>query len=222
MTRGFAVLLDFDGLLADTEEMHSRTWCAALAEVGVIVTAEEYAAHWIRAGRGIAELIEERRLPHTVEVLLARKKARYDAELPRLREMPGATALLDRLRGRCRTALVTSGRRAMVADAVAHLGMDGRFDATVTFEMVVRAKPDPECMLRAAALLGVAPADCVAIDDAEKGIVAAAEAGVAAVAVPNDHTRHHDFSRASLVVPSLADLDAGRLAALVARGRDAV
>lgn len=209
-----AVVFDFDGLLADTEEIHSRTWRQVLAERGVEVTSGEYAEHWIRRGCGIAEFLAARRLPFTVDELLVRKKALYHAAIADLRPMPGALDLLDALAGRTRVALVTSGRREMVEAAVARLGMDGRFEATVTFEMVSRPKPDPEPFRLVCEMLGLPPRRCVALDDAEKGIVAAAEARMPAVAVPNEHTRDHDFSRAALVVPSLGDVTLEVLAGL--------
>ena len=210
-----AVVFDFDGLLADTEEIHSRTWRAALAERGIDVTVGEYADHWIRRGRGVADLIAARNLPYTVDELLVRKKALYFAEIEdHLRPMPGALELLDALAGRTRLALVTSGRRVMVDAALARVGMAGRFEATVTFEMVAQPKPHPEPFHLVARMLDLPPGRCVALDDAEKGIVAAADAGMPAVAVPNEHTLDHDFSRAALVVPSLEHLTHDVLARL--------
>jgi beta-phosphoglucomutase-like phosphatase (HAD superfamily) len=104
----------------------------------------------------------------------------------------------------------------MVEPALAQLGMSGRFDVTVTFEMVENAKPHPEPFIRAAALLGIEPAACVALEDAEKGVVSAAAAGMAVIAVPNEHTRDNDFSRASLILPSLCDVTFETLERLVA------
>jgi HAD superfamily hydrolase (TIGR01509 family) len=212
-----AVLLDFDGLLADTEDVHSRLWRQVLCEHGVACSADEYADHWIRRGEGVAEFLRARSLGDDVTTLLARKLELYLAAVAAdLQPMPGALAFLDALDGRVPLALVTSGRRAMLEAGLARLGIGGRFAAIVTYEMVQRPKPHPEPFLAAAAALGVDPARCVALDDAEKGVVSAADAGAVAVAVPNAHTRGHDFSRAALVVPSLSELTLDRLAGLVA------
>jgi HAD superfamily hydrolase (TIGR01509 family) len=213
-----AVVFDFDGLLADTEAVHSRTWRGVLADCGIEISAAEYADHWIRRGRGIADFIAARSLSHDPAVLLERKTARYlGAIAGELAPMPGALTLLESLHGQVPLALVTSSRSAMVVPALARLGMLGRFDATVTWEMVQHPKPHPEPFLRAAALLDVQPPDCVAIEDAEKGVISAAEAGMTVVAVPNEHTRDHDFTRASLVAPSLSDLALETLERLSAR-----
>lgn len=214
-----AVIFDFDGLLADTEEIHSRAWRCTLDECGVALSADEFADHWIRRGRGIAEFVLTRSLAYDPDVLLERKKVLYLSEIAsELREMPGALALLDALRGRVPLALVTSGRRVSVEPALERLAMSGRFDATVTLEMVENPKPHPEPFARAAALLGFAPAACVALEDAEKGVLSAAAAGMPVIAVPNEHTRDHDFSRAAMIVSSLRDVTFEVLERVAGRG----
>ena len=54
-----------------------------------------------------------------------------------------------------------------------------------------------------AATLAVPARECVVIEDAEKGILAAAAAGMPSIAIPNPHTRDNDFSKATLLLPSL-------------------
>jgi beta-phosphoglucomutase-like phosphatase (HAD superfamily) len=79
------------------------------------------------------------------------------------------------------------------------------FRAVVSGEDVANGKPDPETYLRAAALLGAGPAECVALEDTFHGVAAARAAGMHAVAVPNALTAGMDFSGADAVV---ADLEA--------------
>lgn len=211
-----AVLFDFDGLLADTETIHSREWRRVLAEEGVHVSEAEYADHWIRRGRGIEDFVRDRSLRQDPLALLERKKRRWlDAIAESLEPMPGAHALLDALHGRVPLGLVTSGRGEHVRIALARLGMERRFDAFVSFETVARRKPDPEPFLFAAEALGAPPAACVVLEDAEKGVLAAVAAGMPVVAVPNVHTRDHDFTRATRVVPSLEHVGPADLEALV-------
>jgi beta-phosphoglucomutase-like phosphatase (HAD superfamily) len=66
-------------------------------------------------------------------------------------------------------------------------------------------KPAPDSFLKAAELMKVAPAMCVVIEDAEKGVIAAHRAGMKSIAVPNRHTLGSDFSLATCVCPSLLD-----------------
>jgi beta-phosphoglucomutase-like phosphatase (HAD superfamily) len=67
-------------------------------------------------------------------------------------------------------------------------------------------KPAPDIFLKAAVDLGVEPSQCLVLEDAEKGVVAAYRAGMRCIAVPNDYTRHHDFSKATRICRSLAEV----------------
>lgn len=56
-------------------------------------------------------------------------------------------------------------------------------------------------------MLKVRPEDCVALEDAGDGVIAAAAAGMKVIAVPNKYTRVHDFDIADLVVDSLTQIN---------------
>ena len=79
---------------------------------------------------------------------------------------------------------------------------------------MTRLKPHPDVFLHVAEQLGVPPAACVVLEDAEKGVVAAHAAGMKVIAVPTIHTRDNDFSKATLVVPSLEHVSLAMLDAL--------
>jgi beta-phosphoglucomutase-like phosphatase (HAD superfamily) len=55
-------------------------------------------------------------------------------------------------------------------------------------------------------LNGLTPSDCIAIEDTQVGIEAAKEAGLTAVAHPNNTTKNLDFSRADYVIHDPKDL----------------
>jgi HAD superfamily hydrolase (TIGR01509 family) len=126
---------------------------------------------------------------------------------------PGAHELLVALRAAAvPTALVTSTRRHLTEIALDTIGREF-FAATVCGDEVRRPKPHPDPYLRAAELLQVDPARCVAIEDSPIGIASAEAAGCVVVAIPNDvridpaPTRH--------ILPTLAKLSVADLAALV-------
>jgi HAD superfamily hydrolase (TIGR01509 family) len=215
MPRLGAVLFDLDGLLADTEGLHERSWRAVLGAHDIEVTDEEYRAHWIRAGRTIDDLLRDRGLPHDPERLRQEKFAWYLARTDELRAMPGAVELVRGLRGRTPVAIASSSWRNVADAALAKLGVAGCFDVVATFETVPRPKPAPDVFLHAARELGVEPSRCVVLEDAEKGVVAAHAAGMKCVAVPNEHTRDNDFSKATVLVESLVGVTPETLEALV-------
>jgi beta-phosphoglucomutase-like phosphatase (HAD superfamily) len=65
--------------------------------------------------------------------------------------------------------------------------------------------------LHTAGVLGFAPEDCLVVEDAEKGVLAAHRAGMRCVAVPNPYTRGGDFSLATVVLDSIAELTPKRV-----------
>jgi beta-phosphoglucomutase len=201
------VIFDLDGLLADTERLHCSAYQEALRVHGAAVTDDEYADHWVRSGRGIAEWITDRGLTLDPIALRAHKSRCYlDLLISELRPMEGALALLERLHGRKNLALASSSYPDAVEGVLTGLGIAGYFQVIVTGLDVPRVKPAPDIFLAAAERLGVSPAECVVLEDAEKGVIAASLAGMRCIAIPNQHTRHHDFSKATRICHSLDDI----------------
>jgi beta-phosphoglucomutase-like phosphatase (HAD superfamily) len=83
----------------------------------------------------------------------------------------------------------------------------------VTGDRVELGKPHPEPYLTAAAELGVAPEECVAVEDSNTGATSAVAAGCTVVCVPN-HVPILEGER-RLFVDTLAGLDAAGIATLV-------
>ena len=201
------VIFDLDGLLSDTERLHYQAYHEALAEAGIPLTQAEYMAHWTRAGRNVEELLAARGCSADTQAIRTRKAARF-RELVRtaVQPMPGACELLARLRGRKALALGSSSYREAVLCVTDALGMTRYFDAVATRDDVARSKPFPDIFLRAAEALHAAPAACVVIEDAERGVRAALAAGMACIAVPGAYTQDNDFSLATRVVRSLDEI----------------
>jgi len=199
-----AVIFDLDGLLADTESFHSRAWRETLAADGIVVTEKEFAEHWIRNGHGIAEFVERNGIAADLDGLRQRKAVIFHRLVDSSAEpMPGADALVRILAGKKRLALATSSYRESAAAVLARLDLEQWFEVVATYESAPRRKPYPDVFLHTAEQLGVRPSGCVVLEDAEKGIVAAHAAGMKSIAVPTPDTRDNDFSKATLIVPSL-------------------
>jgi beta-phosphoglucomutase-like phosphatase (HAD superfamily) len=89
---------------------------------------------------------------------------------------------------------------------------EGLFTTVVTGDAVERGKPHPDPYLEAARLLGVDPADCLAIEDSDTGARSAESAGCAVLCVPNHVPVPHGERR--MFVASLEGLSAGNLPVL--------
>lgn len=210
-----AAIFDLDGLLADTERLHCRAYQMALAEKDVELNESEYAEHWIRHGKGIVDWVESRGLRFDPHALRQRKSEHYLTLLETsLRPMDGALELLEALNGNLRIGLASSSYRGAIDGVLSGLKIAHYFETIVSGLDVAKVKPAPDIFLKAAADLGVAPSECLVLEDAEKGVVAAHLAGMRSIAVPNGLTRHHDFSKATLVCASLTEVSLGLLRSL--------
>jgi HAD superfamily hydrolase (TIGR01509 family) len=141
-----------------------------------------------------------------------------DGVIARIREQvpwrPGAVELLAHLKASgVPCALVTMSYERFVAPVLDALPV-GSFAAVVTGDAVTVGKPHPEPYLTAAALLGVEPADCLAIEDSNTGAKSAEAAGCTVLVVPN-HVPVLDGER-RVFRDSLVGLDRAALAAMVA------
>lgn len=213
-----AVLFDMDGTLVDSE----KVWDVGLADLarhrgGVLSPAA-------RARMVGTNMWQSMDILHTdLGVVGADVVADVTWLEQRMGELfadglkwqPGAQRLLEEVSAaRIPAALVTATRRPLVDVALQTIGA-GYFQAVVTGDDVTRSKPHPEPYRTAAALLGVAPGGCVAIEDSPTGVASAVAAGCRVVGVPSE-VPLSDVDGCT-VVDSLDRVDVAFLAGLPAR-----
>ena len=182
-----AVLWDMDGTLVDTEpywieaefelaERYGGTWSKAHA-LSLVGNNLLDSAAYIRENMGID--VEPERI---VEELLDGVVHRVEQSVP---WRPGAVDLIERTRAAgIPCALVTMSYDRFVAPILAHLPAE-TFRVVVTGDRVSQGKPHPEPYLTAAAALGLAPEDCLAIEDSQTGAKSAEAAGCLVLVVEN-------------------------------------
>jgi HAD superfamily hydrolase (TIGR01509 family) len=210
-----ALIFDFDGLIVDTETPDYEVWRDIFAEHGARL---ELAAWAGCIGREygyidpVAMLEDRLGRPLDRMAIKAERKRRFMARLSGQPPRPGVTAYLDEAaRLGLPVAVASSAPRAWVEPRLAALGLAGRFAAVKCREDAPRAKPAPDLFLSAAAVLGAAPENCVALEDSPNGISAARAAGMFCLAVPNEVTRRLDLSAADFIVQSLSQLPLSEL-----------
>jgi HAD superfamily hydrolase (TIGR01509 family) len=203
-----AIIFDLDGLLADTEKLHLSAYKAVFSELGVELSDEEYANHWIRCGKGIDAFIAQRNLKVDPD-LVRREKARIYKELvsSSATPMPGARELLSSLQGKKVMGLATSSHPKDAHAVIKALDIEDFFSYLAAKNSVERVKPYPDIFLHVANEMNIPPENCLVIEDSEKGILAADAAGMKSIAVPNRYTMENDFSKATLVMKSLEEIN---------------
>lgn len=206
-----ACIFDFDGILADTENLHYRSYQKVLEPLGAGFSWETYHRDYIafdsRQAFVAALKVADLKNPPEVSDLVDRKILAYEALLENLDlpPLPGAVAAV-RLAASCGpVALCTGAQRRDVAPLLASFGIAELFGAIVTADDVHISKPDPESYLLAASKLGMPPADCLAIEDTPGGLRSARGAGCQTLGVTTTHNTEQLAPFADQVIESLLD-----------------
>ncbi len=185
-----AILLDFDGVIADTENHHIAAWQRTLSALGWQVS-DEVAARSAEvddreflvelfAGRGIvSQKIDDwvlRKQILTVQML---------KDSPRF--YPGAVELIRLLHGKAKLAVVSGTWRENIKALLGTADLDDCFEAIVGKEDVTSLKPAAEAYLLGLKKLRVSARSAVAIEDSPAGLAAARAAGIRVIAVGHRH-----------------------------------
>ncbi|MGP9804614.1 HAD family hydrolase [Paracoccus sp. NSM] len=182
MTR--LVIFDFDGVVVDSEPISLSTLRDTLAHFGLDLTIDAVRARFL--GNSVPRIAQAIRAEtgrdqpgfaaHWYDMLFARFRAE-------LRAMPGITELLDALDRRGVAYCIASGSAYQRLDVSLEVtGLAPRFAGRVfSADLVLRGKPAPDLFLLAAERMGVAPGECLVVEDAPAGIEAARAAGMRAL-----------------------------------------
>ncbi len=213
-----AVLFDFDGVIADTENVHVAAWERTFAAMGWDVppevcarAAEEDDRLFLKsvfAAKGVKDGDLDgwvrRKQVLTVEMLSAS---------PRI--YAGVKELVDGLAGRVTMAVVSGTWRDNVVTVLRAAGLQSAFAKVIAKEDVDRPKPDPAAYRLALAALGVDADQALALEDSPSGLASARGAGVHVMAVGH---RRNDPAWAG-DVPFLLDLRSPDLASRIVEYR---
>ncbi len=217
-----AVVFDLDGVLIDSEPVwervrrsyvaeHGGSWPAGAQERLMGMSTAEW-ARYLTEEAGVDQRPEE--VAAAVIALMARQ---YAQKLPLI---SGALEALERFGNRWPLGLASSSPRSLIDTVLATAGLAHRFAVSVSSEEVARGKPAPDVYLAAVAGLGLAPEQCVAVEDSTNGVLSAAAAGLAVVAIPRPGypPSAPALRRAAIVLTDLAGLTATNLRGLAAWG----
>ncbi|WP_233510938.1 beta-phosphoglucomutase [Dyella psychrodurans] len=203
------VIFDLDGVIADTAVVHHAAWKKLASEIGIPfddTVGERLKGVDRRASLDI--LLEQSPRAFTEpekEALATRKNDYYRQQIERFGPqnlLPGAKSAIESVRrAGLKTALASASRNAPLL--LEKLGIADLFDYVVDANHISRAKPDPEIFLAAARGLGLAPGECLGVEDAAAGIASIHSAGMTAVGIG----QHQALAEADLLLPNVAAFD---------------
>ncbi|WP_284343852.1 beta-phosphoglucomutase [Dyella mobilis] len=206
------VIFDLDGVIADTAVVHHAAWKKLAAEIDIPfddAIGERLKGVDRRASLEI--LLEQASRSYSEaekEALATRKNDYYRQQIQQFgpqQLLPGARAAVESVRGAgLKTALASASRNASLL--LEKLGIADLFDYVVDANHISRAKPDPEIFLAAARGLGLAPSECLGVEDAAAGIASIHSAGMTAVGIGQPQA----LAGADLLLPDVAAFDISR------------
>lgn len=184
-----AVVFDMDGLLVDTEQVVYRAMQAAAAGIGGEMPFAVF-QRMIGLQHAASDLILAEHFGKDLDLegWSAAVSHHFQAEmaLAGIALKAGVVEILNHLDAAgLPRAIATSSSRQAVEQSLGPYDLVRRFDAVISREAQTRGKPHPEPFLKAAEALGVAPADCLAVEDSHNGVRAAHAAGMMAIMVPD-------------------------------------
>jgi len=206
MSRFNAVIFDLDGVITDTAHYHYLAWKALAESEGVhfdhafnenLKGVDRMGSlNLILAGSSKTYSMDEKL------VLAERKNKQYVELIATMSQtdlLPGALEALSSVRAAgLKIGLASVSKNAFTV--LDRLGIRDRFDYVVDAALIANSKPHPEIFLNAAAALGVAPADCLGVEDAVAGVASIKSAGMFALGIGDPAV----LTQADRVIPSLA------------------
>jgi beta-phosphoglucomutase-like phosphatase (HAD superfamily) len=183
-------MFDLDGVIVDSNPVHSACWREYLQAFGIQPAADFDARMYGRRNDEIVRMVFGEGVPRN-DVL------RHGADKERLYRkrigeelgdhlVSGVGRFLDR-HVEVPKAVATNGERANLEFILECSGLAPYFAVTLNGEQVTRPKPDPEIYLRAADLLGVPARNCIVFEDSNTGVEAARAAGTRVVGLMTTH-----------------------------------
>lgn len=180
------IIWDFDGVIADSEKLWVNNWVDMLkTQKGIHLSPEETKQYIV----GVSEKTKIFRLQKAypdLEISPDFIEQIHNNEINLIDNVMEATPGIEQIfqNKMFQHCIATGATRNMNIRKLKRLGFDKYFNDNNCFtaDMVEKGKPHPDIFLLAAHKMGIAPKDCIVIEDAVSGFQAAKAAGMSVIA----------------------------------------
>jgi len=177
-----AIIFDMDGVISDTQKLHSRVESELLSRFDVNITPDEITQRYsgVKTKEFINNLLINAGVEFDINALMVEKWQKMEELASKIVDpIDGIYELLDL----CKTlnlkiAVGTASNINYATKVLKSLNIFDKFDFIATSDMVKAGKPEPDIFLLSAEKIGMLPVDCVVIEDGINGMIAASRAGM--------------------------------------------
>lgn len=186
----YGIIFDCDGVLVDSEPVSCKASSNVLQKHGVRISLEDLATAF--TGKSEKQMIME--IEHDYQVnlppgILDEILALYFELAAELQPMPGLTGVLDMLRKHdVPMGIASSGAPARIDFSLKVTGLDQYFAVRCSASEVIHGKPAPDLFLLTASRIGIAPENCLVVEDSVFGIQGAKAAGMKVAGYTSSHS----------------------------------
>lgn len=202
------IIFDMDGVIIDSEPIHIKLEKELLEEMGgnyseinhndFIGTTDAHMWSTFKKQFNIKLSVEE---------LINIKRKRFIESLNQVPLVDNILELMRTLHEKgYKLGLASSNNKKAVKTVKNKFELDKYIDIFMSGEEVSKGKPDPEIFLTTAKYMNLKPEDCLVIEDAKNGVLAAKAAGMKCIGFENKNSGNQDLSDADLIIDNFKDL----------------
>jgi HAD superfamily hydrolase (TIGR01509 family) len=205
------VIFDMDGVIVDTEPVHSYAYFQHFAELNIDVSAAMFTSFMGNSTRNTFQKLKEI-FPIDLEVedLIQRKRTIFNDAFDNkedLELLDGVEKLIKDLHGKGMQLIVASSAAKVTIDRVfKRFNLHQFFSHIVSGEDFPNSKPHPAIFEYAASLSIASKENCIVIEDSTNGVIAAKAADIFCIGYNSEHSKLQDLSKADVVINHFNEL----------------
>jgi HAD superfamily hydrolase (TIGR01509 family) len=182
-----AYIFDCDGTLVDSMPLHYTAWVEALKlhDAPFEFTEEVFYAHAGIKEQDVVKILNAKHGTNVDPVGVDEAKMEiFRRRIPEVQAIGPVAEFARSLYGRFTMAVASGSEEPTVRGCLEATGLLHLFETIITPKLVKQGKPAPDMFLLAAERMGIAPAECLVLEDGNSGIEAAKAAGMQSVFIP--------------------------------------
>lgn len=214
-----AVLFDMDGVIVDTEPLHSKAYYLMFKAVNIEVTDELYTSFTGQSTISICrKLCTHFKLSETPETLVAFKRKFFKQIFETDEDLHLIDGVLDLIKdyhnNGLTLVLASSASMTTINNVFERFNLNQYFISKLSGADLKDSKPHPEIFIKAAEASGYQKSECFVIEDSTNGITASKAAGIYCVGFRSPHSKNQDYTKADLVISTFSEIKYSKVSQL--------